>query len=215
MQKRGITTRMRLGVRTAVQSAALGLVTAACAASTITGGPGTGQAGANPQTKAVNKDAKIMADFNERVQKYVEVHRRLEATLPPIPTEATPQQIDAHQRALEKLIQRERLKGGKPGDFFDKDTRALFRRHLDIAFSGPDGADAKAEIMDEYPGPVNVVINGRYPDTIPLSTVPPKALQLLPSLPEELEYRFIGDRLILLDVHAHIVIDAIEKVFRR
>jgi len=215
MQTRGIATRKRFGMRTAAQSAALGLVTAACAASTITASLDPAQGGAKPQATAVNQDAKIMADFNGRVQKYVEEHRRLEATLPPIPTDATPQQIDAHQRALEKLIQRERLKGGKPGDFFDKDTRALFRRHLNVAFSGPDGADAKAEIMDEYPGPVNVVINGRYPDTIPLSTVPPKALQLLPPLPEELEYRFIGDRLILLDVHAHIVIDAIEKVFRR
>ena len=104
----------------------------------------------SPQAKTVNKDAKIMADFTERVQKYVQVHRRLESKLPPIPKEATPQQIDAHQRALEKAIQSELLKS-KAGDFFDKDTRALFRRHLGIAFSGPDGADAKAEIMDEIP----------------------------------------------------------------
>jgi len=172
------------------------------------------RAALSPQAKTVNKDAKIMADFTERVKKYVEVHRRLESKLPSIPKEATPQQIDAHQRALEKAIQSELLKS-KAGDFFDKDTRALFRRHLGIAFSGPDGADAKAEIMDEYPGPVRIVINGRYPDTIPISTMPPKALALLPPLPEELEYRFIGDRLILLDVHAHIVIDAIEKAFRR
>jgi hypothetical protein len=213
MQNRALAMGGRIGMLIGV-ALALTIATGAHAATSVAGVDTVPAAPSSEQPKAVNKDAKIMADFTERVQKYVEVHRRLEGTLPGISKESTPQQIDAHQRALEKLIQTERLKG-KEGDFFDKDTRALFRRHLGVAFSGPDGADAKAEIMDEYPGPVRIVINGRYPDTIPLSTVPPKALNLLPPLPEELEYRFIGDRLILLDVHAHIVIDAIDKAFRK
>ena len=33
--------------------------------------------------------------------------------------------------------------------------------------------------------------------------MPPQVLAALPKLPEDIEYRFIGDRLILLDVHAH------------
>ena len=37
--------------------------------------------------------------------------------------------------------------------------------------------------------------------------MPPQVLQALPKLPEELEYRFIGDRLILFDIHAHIIVD--------
>jgi len=211
MQNGAFARGARLGALIVLAVAGPSAVRAAAA---LTGVEFTVPVALSPQAKAVNKDAKIMAEFTEKVQKYVEVHRRLEGKLPPIPKEATPQQIDAHQRALEKAIQSELLKS-KEGDFFEKETRALFRRHLGIAFSGPDGADAKAEIMDEYPGPVRIVINGRYPDTIPLSTVPPKALALLPPLPEELEYRFIGDRLILLDVHAHIVVDAIEKAFRR
>ena len=38
-----------------------------------------------------------------------------------------------------------------------------------------------------------VRINGPYPDAIPLSTMPPQMLSALPKLPEELEYRFVGD----------------------
>ena len=48
-------------------------------------------------------------------------------------------------------------------------------------------------------------MNGRYPDTVPLSTVPPQVLQTLPKLGEDMEYRFIGERLVLYDVHAHLV----------
>ena len=53
-------------------------------------------------------------------------------------------------------------------------------------------------------------MNARYPDTVPLTTVPPQVLQTLPKLTEDLEYRFIGDSLILLDGHAHIIADFIE-----
>ena len=45
---------------------------------------------------------------------------------------------------------------------------------------------------------------------MPLTTVPPQVLQTLPKLTEDLEYRFIGDWLILLDVHAHVIADFIE-----
>ena len=54
---------------------------------------------------------------------------------------------------------------------------------------------------------MKLVVNGRYPDTIPLSSMPPQILKVLPQLPQELEYRFIEPTLILLDVHAHIIVD--------
>jgi len=34
----------------------------------------------------------------------------------------------------------------------------------------------------------------------------------MPKLSEDLEYRFVGDWLILLDVHAHVIADFIEDV---
>jgi hypothetical protein len=58
---------------------------------------------------------------------------------------------------------------------------------------------------------VKLSVNGRYPDEVPLSTVPPQLLAGLPKLPEELEFRFVGHRLILLDVGAHIVADYIDR----
>ena len=69
--------------------------------------------------------------------------------------------------------------------------------------------------MDENqasPSAVKLIVNSRYPDTVPLTTVPPQVLQTLPKLTEDLEYRFIGDSLILLDTHAHVIADFIEDV---
>lgn len=160
------------------------------------------------QTK-VNQDARIAADFLARVNEYKALHQRLEDTLPKLPKEATPEQIDTNQRALGRLIADAR-RGAKPGDIFTRETRALIRRYLAAVFGGPDGRALKASIMDENPGPVKVTVNQRYPDEIPLATMPPQVLQWLPKLPEDLEFRFIGDRLVLLDVHAHMVVDLIE-----
>ena len=45
---------------------------------------------------------------------------------------------------------------------------------------------------------MKLAVNSRYPDEVPLSTMPPQVLAMLPKLPDDLEYRFIGTRLILL-----------------
>ena len=41
--------------------------------------------------------------------------------------------------------------------------------------------------MDENPVSVKLAVNGRYPDGVPLSTVPPQVLQTLPKLTEDLD----------------------------
>ncbi|MBA2604621.1 MAG: hypothetical protein H0U94_13625, partial [Acidobacteria bacterium] len=79
------------------------------------------------------------------------------------------------------------------------------------ALSGPGGAEVKASIMDENPQGVRFRVNERYPDTVPFASMPPQVLSMLPKLPLELEYRFIGERLILLDVHAHLIVDFIDN----
>lgn len=138
------------------------------------------------------------------------LHRKLEDTLPHLPKEASPQQIDSHQRELGRLIQQARA-DAKPGSIFTPDIQAVVHRLMTQVFGGPDGKALKASIMDENPGAMRLTVNSRYPDAVPLSTVPPQVLQGLPTLPEELEFRFIGRHLILMDQHAHIIVDLIEN----
>jgi hypothetical protein len=156
-------------------------------------------------------EAQGLAGFGQQLKAYAELHKRLEATLPPLPKETNPQVLDKHQRALAQLIEQNR-KGAKRGDLFTPPGERALKRILAEVFSGPDGGKFKSTIMDENPSTVKLAVNSRYPDEVPLSTMPPQVLARLPKLPDDLEYRFIGPRLILLDVHAHTVADYIENV---
>jgi hypothetical protein len=158
------------------------------------------------------EDARALATMNDRLRDYVDLHIRLERSLSTLPKDATPLQIDRNQRAFEKLM-RETRRTAKQGDLFTAEARPVIKRLLATVFGGPDGAQLKASIMDENPiDPValKLAVNGRYPDSVPLTSVPPQVLQTLPKLSEDLEYRFIGDWLILFDVHAHVIADYID-----
>ena len=158
------------------------------------------------------EDARALATMNDRLREYVDLHLKLERTLPSLPKDATPQQIDKNQRAFEKLM-RDTRKTAKPGDLFTAEAQPVIKRLLATVFGGPDGKQLKASIMDENPvDPValKIGVNSRYPDTVPLTSIPPQVLQTLPKLSEDLEYRFIGDWLILFDVHAHVIADYID-----
>jgi hypothetical protein len=165
-----------------------------------------------PKDQPVNPDAKALAGFLDRVNEYVKMHQKLEASLPHLPKEATPEQIDRNQRALGELIRNARS-GARQGDLYTPESQAVIKKLLAKVFGGPDGAALKASIMDENPGVPKIVVNDRYPDTIPLSTIPPQVLQGLPKLPEEMEFRFVGNTLVLMDVHAHVIADFIPDAF--
>lgn len=195
---------------------AVGLAIVACGATAdgTTSVPQAGSAGkpaiegaSAPQTPA---ESRAYVDFRKRVDAYMQVVRRAERKVPKRSNNATPDEIDKHQRALAALIQQERS-SAKRGDIFTPEAEAAMKVVLRRVFGGPDGKQLKASIMDENPGPVKVKVNGRYPDQVPLSTVPPQVLASLPRLPKEIEYRFVGDTLVLLDVQADLVIDYIDN----
>ncbi len=154
-------------------------------------------------------DSQALSTMNDKVKEYIDLHTKLEATLPKLPEDATPQQIDKNQRAFEALMRKSRATA-KQGDIFTPQAQPVIKTLLLSVFGGPDGKQLKSSIMDENPVGITLRVNGRYPDTVPLSTVPPQVLQTLPALSEDMEYRFIGDRLILLDTHAHVIADFIE-----
>lgn len=166
-----------------------------------------------PPTKRVvgplsEADAAALATMNDRLKAYLELHKKVEDELPKVPKDATPQQIDQHQRQFEKLL-RERRKGANRGELFTPEAEPVIRRLLAAVFDGPDGKQLLATILDENPVGMKLAVNMRYPDEVPISTMPVEVLQTLPKLSEDMEYRFIGRHLILLDAHAHIVADFI------
>jgi hypothetical protein len=158
----------------------------------------------------VNADARALADVQARIAAYVTLHKKLEGTISGFSKEKTPEEIDKNHRALAHLLQEAR-RGARRGDIFTPPATIVIRRLLGTVFAGPDGASMRASIMDENPGALKIAINGRYPDSAPLTTMPPQVLEGLPKLPDELEYRFLGERLILMDVHSHTIVDVIDK----
>ena len=86
----------------------------------------------------------------------------------------------------------------------------LVRRLLGPIFKGPDGPAIRNAILEEAQ-PLVPTINTRYPDDVPVSTMPPEILKALPKLDETLEFRFVGRHLILMDVPAHLIVDIVDN----
>ena len=194
-------------LRTGIRSAILGALLIGLSSATGATSQGT------KQPPRVNTSAAVIQDFLKRVEVYVALHKKLEGTLPKLPEQTNPHQIDAHERALAALMQAAR-KDAKPGEILTQGMQGRIRSLLRPVFSGQNGQQIKNEILDkEYKGNVKLVVNGRYPDEVPISTVPPQVLSALPKLPEELEYRFIQNSLILFDSHAHIIVDYMDRAF--
>lgn len=186
------------------------VLAAACHTGRARGPSADSPAAARPEANSA-ADTEALAGFVTQLKGYAELHNKLEKMLPPVPNETTPEVMDKHQRALAQLLEQNR-KQAKRGDLFTPAGERAIRRILDEVFSGPDGAQFKSTIMDENPSTVKLAINGRHSDDVPLSTMPAQLLARLPRLPEELEYRFIGPRLILLDAHSRTVADYIENI---
>jgi hypothetical protein len=153
-------------------------------------------------------EAKVISDFMDRIREYLALGQQVERMTPRLPQDATPQQIDRSRRALTPRLQTTRA-AAKQGDLFTAEMTSVVRRLLNRVFAGPEGRQLRSSIMDENPVAIPLKVNQLYPDTVPLSTMPPELLKALPELPEELQYRFIGDHLILLDPHAQMIADFI------
>ena len=122
--------------------------------------------------------------FVERVREYLVLRRKLEKTGPDLGASI------AAARA-----------GAPPGEFFSPAMQELVRRSM-----------AAARVTGESSATPSLAVNDRFPDSMPPSTVPPQALEPLPKLDEDLEYRLVGKRLVLLDVDARLIVDVTDDI---
>jgi hypothetical protein len=158
---------------------------------------------ARAQKPVVNADAKVMADFKERVDKYVALRKKADDSAPPLKESTDAAKIKLAQQGLAERIGAARA-GVKPGDIFSPEISAHFRRLL-----RPESKETgvKDVLKEDKPVVVSFKVNGPYPDKQPVVTVPPNILEALPPLPKDIEYRFIEKHLILRDAKANLIID--------
>jgi hypothetical protein len=144
----------------------------------------------------------ISADFSERVSNYVELRSSLEKGLPELTVTDDPSEIRRAQRALANRIRVARA-GARQGDIFTSSIGAEIRNVL-LVETNPG---TMAAIMDENPGDLSRRINRAYPTGQPLATMPAGILAVLPRLPDDLQYRFLGRALILIDTRTNLILD--------
>jgi hypothetical protein len=163
------------------------------------------------QAQKVNPDARIVKEFNDRVQEYVKLHKRVEAGLPPLSKKTDAESMAAHQQALVGALRAARP-NAKPGDIFTPAVQRYLLRILSGQLKGPGTASARAAIKESSPKNLPLRVNEPYPEAAPLPMVPPALLLNLPKLPEEMDYRFVDRHLILRDTRANLIIDFIAEV---
>jgi hypothetical protein len=146
-------------------------------------------------------------EFFDRVRAYVKIHDAADARVPSLKDTSDPQQVSGREKALADEIRIERA-GAHQGDVFSPSAAMEVKRVVAEDFNGRSASAQKA-ILVEVPMKVPPAINTDYPTTLPLATVPPSLLLKLPTLPEQLEYRFLGRHLILRDVKANLIVDFI------
>jgi hypothetical protein len=152
------------------------------------------------------------AEFQERVQAYEKLRSELQQGIPPVHRKDTPEQIQKHEQALAQKIADAR-KEAKPGDIFTDNAKQAFLDEIQKVFAGKHARAIRRTIVQGSPVRVELYVNKRYPDTIPVTTVPPTLLEHLPRLPKQMEYRIVGDSLVLEDLESRLVVDIFAGAF--
>jgi len=155
-------------------------------------------------------EERVLREFNQRVDHYVRVHRRLERALPPEhlfgDLEDMPEAVDAlHVAIVDARPQ------AHAGAIFTPAVADLLVARLEraIANSGlpPAGVFVALNLGDRE-GIREPQINDRFPAPRNVR-VWPALLAALPELPEELQFHFVGRDLVLVDIHADLVVDIV------
>jgi hypothetical protein len=153
-------------------------------------------------------DAETAAEFNRRIQDYSALRSRMEVGLPPLVVTTNADEIEMFERRLAERLRDAR--GSRRGQIFAPAMEGQVKRML----AARADAGTIELIMDDGPGDVDVDVNDTYSKKHSLATMPPNLLLVLPDLPKDIEYRFVGRHLVLRDARANTIIDEIPHAIR-
>jgi hypothetical protein len=147
-----------------------------------------------------------LVEFTEAVNRYVNMHRLVTASLPPAELCADPEQIQRQTEELSRAIRIERATAA-PGEVFTPAAAELFRRRIaaaELLLGDGSAVYREGEMPAHDRSPLEV--NGPFP-WIGGFEIMTRIEVALPPLPEELAYRVIDRDLVLLDVGANLIVD--------
>jgi hypothetical protein len=147
--------------------------------------------------------------FEQATRDYVQMHRRLESQIGTIHLNITAAELDRIMRELSMAIRAERATA-RQGDLFTPAIGAELRVRIDraLAMNGFRADDLRASERTDAidAGAATLRVNATFPWVLATAMFP-CVIATLPSLPPELQYRIVGDTLVLIDVHASLVVD--------
>jgi len=154
--------------------------------------------------------------FPASVEEYVRLHRRVRGSLPPLDVASEPGKIVKASDLLASAI-RDARPGARRGDLFNPVVAATFRARIAYALRERRRevvrmlTEVEEDEEDERPpAGWSPAVNGAL-DWFSTGATPPSILNALPSLPDELQYRFVGLDLVLLDVDANLIVDILPR----
>ena len=160
---------------------------------------------------------RALAEFVDLVDEYATLHRSAALSLAPFTAGMSATELWARETLLADTI-RARRQRARQGDLFTAAVRPVLVGIVQTYLGSPEGAPARDSIVNENPVtetpliPVVLAVNESYEPAASFSTMPATLLMRLPTLPEEVEYRFVGRHLLLLDTTANIILDFIFDV---
>jgi hypothetical protein len=186
-------------------------------ASATVSGQSTPPQSASQQTKPEENASPEAKEFMANVQKYLDVQKKAVSKVPALSKkEEDPAVIAKHQQQCADAIKALRP-NAKRGEIFTPVSAKWIKANLKQALKGQAGAAARKTLLGEgnpkaeSAKPINLAINATYPPSAPFSTVPPSVLMALPTLPKELEFRFVGRDVIVRDTLANIIVDVLHE----
>jgi len=156
-----------------------------------------------------------LLQFEASIRQYVQLHRRIEQQLPPFRAHSDAQDIIESSHAMAAALRTARA-NAREGEIFTREVAALLRTRVcdALAARGFVPEQMVASTLDEADENAALpVVNGRFPLRRG-AAMWPCILDALPGLPHELQYRFVGHDLVLVDTHANLVVDILRNAVR-
>jgi hypothetical protein len=147
-----------------------------------------------------------VAAFDERAKQYVKLRKKAEGLPPKLSKKSQPEAIEANLAGLQASISSARS-DAKPGDLFTSDIAHYIRRAIRREFNRERLRKLRETIREADAKGIPMRVNVPYPETKELIEMPPTLLLNLPALPKELNYRFVGGYLLLVDKEARLIVD--------
>ena len=167
-----------------------------------------------PTTVPVQPDP-TFEPFKTLLQAYVDATqplRKLAAVeAEKVPGKDTPatgaeQSVRTRQNSLADALRLKLRPNAKPGDLFTPPMAAALTHQIQNVFNTPKRGLLFDDLAEQNSTPASTQVpevNAR----LDAPRVPPRLMEILPPLPKQLEYDFVGRTLVLRDVDADVVVD--------